>query len=109
MRDFNEFVNEGLYDLVKDLRGTIGSGNHVKDVENHLNRKLNQSEISALIDGGVIKSGGRVKTGNFGVKTVWTGKNARIEFGKFKGKTWENIPSWYKAWLRKQDNINVRE
>lgn len=32
--------------------------------------------------------------------------NKPLNFGKFKGKTFEQCPEWYQKWLQKQDWFN---
>tara|TARA_R110001592_G_scaffold120545_3_gene325010 strand:- start:88343 stop:88864 length:522 start_codon:yes stop_codon:yes gene_type:complete len=93
-----ESVNEDMYDFARDIKSALGPRPSSGEVEQYLGRKLTKYEREAIFGGGSKKSFSSTTK-----KTV--SKTEPWPVGKFKGKMWSELPSWYKKWAESKFNI----
>ena len=94
-------LNEELYDFVRDIESAMGKRAPRWQIEEYLGRKLSNSELSALGLRVGSRFGSPKKSYSSSIKKryskeLFTDKPWPI--GKFKGKMWDDLPSWYKEW-----------
>ena len=94
-------LNEELYDFVRDIESAMGKRAPRWQIEKYLGRKLSNSELSALGLRVGSRFGSPKKSYSSSIKKryskeLFTDKPWPI--GKFKGKMWDDLPSWYKEW-----------
>ena len=97
-----ESVNENTYDFARDIKSALGPRPKKSAVEDYLDREITSYEFNAIIGSG----------SNRGMKKSFSSTNKKVisksspwPLGKFKGKMWNELPSWYKKWAESKFTI----